>query len=386
MRYRRLVICSFRHSVPIRAVLTTSNHRIPTRGTRKGAHITPSQQACPAGSIPRYSCNRCNRGFGRRTFSIDYFTKKLIDYPTLITFLASCMGIRQISRATGLSIGTISNRFDRFARQAIGLSELISSSHTLSEDLAADEFETFSVSQFFPEYYHLLVGTKSQYLYFFTHMKFKRKGRMSEEQKRVRELLYQRVNFERGRQSRSFGEVMEKIAGMSGEGTEVTLYTDEKKAYETAIRGNEKLSRMADEQRFSHEQTPSGAPRTFSNPLFAVNYYDREIRKDGAAHVRESVRFNRNVSGGLMRLACYGFYHNFIKRFRIRDPVGLKRRHYREAGIDEELVRTRLEKIYDERVFISRELIEGFSRRLWFKEIQTPLKRGPEYVQKFWYR
>jgi len=348
---------------------------------KRGSYYTKS-----AGPIPRFSCNRCGRGFGRRTFSIDYFTKKLVDYHSLITFLSSCMGIRQISRATGLSIGTISNRIDRFARQAIGLSELISSSHTLSEDIAADEFETFSVSQFFPEYYHLLVGTDSQYLYFFTHMMIKRKGRMNEEQKRVKEVLYERVKFERGRQSRSFGEVMEKIAGMSGEDAEVTLYTDEKKAYETASRRNEELSRMRDDHRFSHDQTPSVAPRTFSNPLFAVNYYDREIRKDGAGHVRETVRFNRNVCGGLMRLACYGFYHNFIKRFRIRDPVVLQRRHYREAGIDEELVRTRLNKIYDERVFISREPIEGFSQKLWFKQIQTPLKRGPEYVQKFWYR
>ena len=230
---------------------------------KRGSYHTQS-----AGQIPRFSCTRCGRGFGRRTFSIDYFTKKLVDYHTLITFLSSCMGIRQISRATGLSIGTISNRFDRFARQAIALSELISRSHTLSEDLVADEFETFSVSQFFPEYYHLLVGKDSQYLYFVTHMMFKRKGRMSEEQKREREGLYQRVRFERGRQSRSFAEVMEKITGMSGEGTGLTLYTDEKTAYGRAIGGNEELSKMRDQGRFEHHQTPSSAPRTFSNPLF----------------------------------------------------------------------------------------------------------------------
>ena len=86
-----------------------------------------------------------------------------------------------------------------------------------------------------------------------------------------------------------------------------------------------------------------------------------------------------------MRLACYVFHHNFIKRFRIRDPVGVERRHYAEAGIDEDMVRRRMGRVFDERVFISRERIEGFARRLWFKEVMTPLKRGPEYVQKFWY-
>ena len=71
----------------------------------RGSYHTQS-----AGLIPRFSCTHCGRSFGRRTFSIDYFTKKLVDYHTLITFLSSCMGIRHISRATGLSIGTISNR------------------------------------------------------------------------------------------------------------------------------------------------------------------------------------------------------------------------------------------------------------------------------------
>ena len=36
------------------------------------------------------------------------------------------------------------------------------------------------------------------------------------------------------------------------------------------------------------------AARTKNNRLFAVNYLDREIRKDNASHVRETVQFSRN--------------------------------------------------------------------------------------------
>ena len=156
--------CSYHQSAP----------RNPSWFEKRGRYLTKS-----AGPIPRFSCNRCGKGFSERTFSINYFTKKLVDYHSLITLLSSSMGLRQISRFTHLSVATLSNRYERVARQAIALSEAISSTHKLTEDVVADEFETFSVSQYFPEFYHLLVGHSSQYLYFFSHMKIRRKGRMS---------------------------------------------------------------------------------------------------------------------------------------------------------------------------------------------------------------
>lgn len=352
----------------------------PAWFSHRGSYLTKS-----AGKIRRFYCTCCKRGFSERTFSIDYYTKKLVDYRKLLTLLSSSMGLRQISRFTSLSLATLSNRYERLSRQSLALHERISQTHEVGEDLVADEFETFSVSQYFPEFYHLLVGKDSQFLYFFTHMKFKRKGRMTEVQKLIKEVLYERVKFKRGRQSRSFAEVMEKIAQMGAHRECLTLHTDEKKAYLTAIPRNPTLRRMSEEGRFIHETTVSTAPRTFSNPLFAVNYFDREIRKDSAGHVRETVRFNRNMSAGLIRLSCYALYHNFYKCFRINDAVGSDRRHYREAEIDEELVKGRLAKIFTERVFISKEEITGFSRRLWFKEIETPLKKRAEYVPKFAY-
>lgn len=144
---------------------------------------------------------------------------------------------------------------------------------------------------------------------------------MREGQKRMKEQLYKRVRFERGAQKRSFDQVMAILTHMCGDEGTVSLDTDEKPAYISAINRNEILSKMRQENRFTHYRTPSTAPRTFSNPLFPVNYLDREVRKDVAAQVRETVRFNRHVCGGLFRLCCYGFHHNYLKRFRINDPV-----------------------------------------------------------------
>ena len=76
------------------------------------------------------------------------------------------------------------------------------------------------------------------------------------------------------------------------------------------------------------------------NPLFPVNYIDRELRKDLAEHVRETVRFARNVNHCMERLWVYLLDHNVYKRFRINDRVGVERSHADEAGASR-AVRTR---------------------------------------------
>jgi transposase-like protein len=352
--------------------------KTPNWYQRRGSYHTKS-----AGTIIRFCCNRCKHGFSERTFSIDYFTKKLINYRQLIQLISSGMGLRQCARFLGLSVATVTNRIERFARQSIGLSEAVLGTHTLKEDVAADELESFSVSQYFPEYYHLLAGVDSQFLYFTTHMNFKRKGRMSKSQRERREHLYGQFCFERGRQRRSFDQVMEKLEGMCPDNRHISLYTDHKRAYISAINRNPTLSQMQHDRQLAHHRICSTAPRTVSNRLFAVNYLDREVRKDMAAQVRETVRFNRNVCGGLYRISWYGFYHNYEKPYRINDAAGTKRFHYQQAGVDEKLVKKRLQRMYTDRVFITREHIGGFARKLWFKQIPTPLKKGKEYLQQF---
>jgi hypothetical protein len=61
--------------------------------------------------------------------------------------------------------------------------------------------------------------------------------------------------------------------------------------------------------RCSH-RFPSTAPRTTGNPLFAVNYADREIRKDLAEHRRETVCFARSAAMSMARLWVYVADHN----------------------------------------------------------------------------
>ena len=77
----------------------------------------------------------------------------------------------------------ITNRISRLARQAIAVHVELLSQLALSEDLVADGFESFAVSQYFPNNIQVLVGKESQYWLFSDFAHLRRKGRMTEYQK-----------------------------------------------------------------------------------------------------------------------------------------------------------------------------------------------------------
>ncbi|MCX7788970.1 MAG: hypothetical protein N2442_14870 [Spirochaetes bacterium] len=72
------------------------------------------------------------------------------------------------------------------------------------------------------------------------------------------------------------------------------------------------------EVRFTHWRMSGRQARSQRNPLVAVNYLDREVRKDGANHVRESTRRSCNMNDLMNRLAIYRVVHNYRKSYRLR--------------------------------------------------------------------
>jgi hypothetical protein len=67
-----------------------------------------------------------------------------------------------------------------------------------------------------------------------------------------------------------------------------------------------------------HQRTSSRVVRNCENPLFPVNYLDREFRKDQACHVRETVQWSKTVNNTMERMMVYLAYHNLFKPFRIK--------------------------------------------------------------------
>lgn len=334
------------------------------------------------GEVPRFRCSSCGATFSSQTFSVDYWLKLPADYPDLVERLSSCSSLRALGRAKRLSVRSVQNRIGRAARQALALESTLSSSRRPDEDLAADGFESFCVSQFYPNNIHLLVGKHSQFVYEADHVSLRRKGRMTKEQKKKREELDRRFRPDPRGIEDSFRRIGTAcLSVLSDEGRPgLSLWTDEKRDYPRALASSPCASALLEAGRLAHRTISSRAARTQDNPLFSVNYLDREIRKDLHEHVRETVCFGRSVNAQMERLTVYFFYHNYLKPHRASGPPEMS--HALVAGYDGEAVEDGLERIWEERAFFSLTRLTESGEETWLRLRKTPLREGREYLPK----
>ncbi len=334
------------------------------------------------GRIQRFRCKQCGHQFSSQTFSLDYGVKRHIPYRDLFSLLISSSGIRDMGRILKASPNCITNRISRLARQSLALHNTLLGELSLNEDLVADGFESFAVSQYFPNNIQLLAGKESQFWVVTDYAHLRRKGRMTPYQKIRNQKL--QVQFINGRVTtyKSFERLLHTILTLVDQSgrTTVKLFTDRHQSYQQVI------SNMTRDERahIEHVLCSSTLPRTVSNQLFSVNYLDREIRKDLAEHTRETVQFGRNVVNQMERLAIYRTYHNYYKPFRIRDKAGQRYTHAEKAGISRSSIQREKKTFFTQRRFLSR--IRGeisHDLDVWLRCITTPLKKSTEELQSY---
>ncbi len=337
------------------------------------------------GTVPRFRCRSCGRTFSSQSFSIDYYAKRTVNYQDLLCRHASSESLRALSRNLGLSCGTVQNRLDRLARQGIALHAHLRRFADPKETVCIDAMVSFDVSQYFPNEITLSITSGSRFVLDVSHATRRRSGTRTMLQKARADELYPRVSFERGAVGRSFRDILDGIGEdrAARGGYPLILITDEKREYhQTLIR--HPLYRDQDEtHRVAHLRVHSELPRTYSNPLFASNYLDREIRKDQANHHRETVCFSRNVANGMTRLWCYLMHHNYRKRYQIGGRISQDRVHGETAGIPRQRIDEELERMFRRRAFLSRIRLTESQRRIWVKGYTTPLKSGLEYLPRY---
>ncbi|MBL8965986.1 MAG: hypothetical protein JNG85_03190, partial [Spirochaetaceae bacterium] len=312
----------------------------------------------------------------------DYYAKRVVNYADLAGRLSSCECLRAIGRALGLSSDSVSNRIARAARQSLAAESRLSRTRVLTENLAADGFESFCVSQYHPNNIHILVGSDSQFVYAANHVTLRRKGRMTDRQKRKRKKLEKLFRPPPRAVTQVFREIAtECLRILNDEPREsLTLWTDEKTDYPLALKAEPCVSFFLREGRLVHKTVSSRAARTGKNPLFPVNYLDRELRKDLHEHVRETVCFGRNVNRQMERLTLYLFMHNYQKRFRI--PTD-RRSHAEVAGYDPQQIEIELKALWLRRAFLSLTEMSPAMRDSWLGLRMTPLRKGKENLPKY---
>ena len=333
------------------------------------------------GEVARYRCCECGKRFSESTFSLDYYAKRKINLRRLRRSLASASSLRGASRQLFCSPETVTRRIMILARQSIAAHAELSQYHSRREPLAADGFQSFSVSQYHPNHFNLLCGDESQYVYAMTSVSLKRSGRMSAAQRAKRDQIEAADPSDPGALEREFCEIVtaalrlwqrqEEQAGDDTEHNEEAeaarreFITDEHPIYPWAIISAGATGKM------EHRTVNSRAPRSGDNPLFSVNYTDREIRKDLAEHHRETVCFARGVSHSVARMWVYLVWHNIEKPYRISPRS--QATHAEVSGVSKREVRRQRRKVFRRRAFLGHypQLSES-QRRDWLQLHWTP--------------
>ncbi len=351
--------------------------RVPA-GTfvRYGRHHTAAW-----GPVQRFRCRSCRRTFSTQTLSIDYYAKRPVDYRRLRRAMDECAGVRACARSLGISANCVTNRTMRAARSALWQHARVLEHISLGEDLASDGFESYAVSHYFPNNLHTLAGVESQYVYAIDGVTIRRKGRMTASQKHRREQLEQHWRADPRGIEKSFARVVEQAVRLHAESSRVrlTLYTDKKTDYMRACAASAAVVGWRQSGRFIHRRISSRAARTVDNPLFAVNYIDRELRKDLHEHVRETVCFARNENLQMERLAIYTAEHNAGKRYRINQPAADTATHASVAGVEAGTLAGIRRGLYRSRKFFTRTELPEWAARIWRRSYPTPLRETPEY-------
>ena len=76
---------------------TCSNFHSPPAG-KKWFTYHGTYHTKVVGKVTRYCCKLCGRTFGYRTFHLDYYTKKTVDYAQLMAHLVCTTGEGNLSR------------------------------------------------------------------------------------------------------------------------------------------------------------------------------------------------------------------------------------------------------------------------------------------------
>jgi transposase-like protein len=257
----------------------------------------------PPYTVQRLQCVACRRTFGAQTFSATYWLHRPQLLVPVFHRLVGCSGFRQIATEFKASPETIARLAGRMGRHCLLYHQLHRPKKIL-EPLAADSFESFEFSQFFPTSFHVAAGKVSHFFYGFTDTELRRKGTMTRKQRQKREELEASLGRPNPRSvENDFAHLLHVVAPAE---QQLFLHTDQHQAYPRAVR---KLKHL----KVSHETISSRAARTTDNPLFAINLLDLLIRHGSANHKRETIAYSKRRVCAAERLAIFLVWRNWLR-------------------------------------------------------------------------
>ena len=275
------------------------------RFVKDGAYCRPGDQA----RIQRFRCLHCRRNFSTQTFAATYWLRCRSLLVRIAELSVTCAGLRQTARTLRVSHPTVGRHLARAGRHCILYHRNLIRGFAPPEPLVVDGFETFEYSQYFPFHLNLAVGSQSWFHYHFTDSPLRRKGRMSDFQRKRRAEL--EATFGRPDPKaveKGMAELLRPLVATLPKDADLLLHSDDHQAYPRA------LKRLPpDGPVIEHHITSSKARRTRRNPLFPVNLADLLLRHSHANHKRETISFSKRRQAAIERLATFTVWRNCIK-------------------------------------------------------------------------
>ena len=253
--------------------------------------------------IQRFKCHVCGGTYSRQAFSVHYWQKKHLASHELLLMAVGSACNRQIARITRLSHSTIDHHLARLGRHASLFHLKMIQNVPPPKEVVVDGFETFEQSQYYPMHFHLAIEKHSQFLWYFTGSPLRRKGRMTDYQKKRRQELEQL----HGRPDPKAIEkdMAELLRVTLRDAITAVVYSDEHLAYPRAI--------GCLDVEIEHRTVSSKERRDKRNILWAVNLEDLLIRHSGANHKRETIAYAKRRNAAAWRLMLFMLWRNYIK-------------------------------------------------------------------------
>lgn len=256
--------------------------------------------------IQRFTCLHCRRSFSSQTFTTTYW-QRIPDLEfKLMTKTVGGMANRQAARDLGVSPSTVDRRLGRLGRHCMLKHAKMMQTAPPVANIVIDGFVTFERSQYEPFHHHIAVEKGTDFFVYFTDSPVRRSGTMTAAQKKRRaelEQLYGRPD------PRAVGKDVRELLKVSiGGQLEVTIHSDDHKAYPRAMRG------LA--PRIHHHVTSSKERRDNHNPLWEANLKELLIRHCSANHKRETIAWSKRRQASSERMAIFLVWRNYLQRRR----------------------------------------------------------------------
>jgi hypothetical protein len=312
--------------------------------------------------VPRFRCLDCRRSFSSQTFSVTYWLKRPDLLEPIMAGEVNGAGHRQLARQLGTCHATVQHLIERLGRYCLlahDMDRAAAREALAQEPIVLDGLRTFARGQYWVVEISSVIGQRSTYSHDFVVTERRRSGQVTDAQREKR----QRVEKEYGPPdpaglAKDTAEVLGAVLP-STSGTAVSLYSDDEPAYVRAVS-------ELDDGAIEHQTTPSTAPRTFRNPLFAINAHHMFMRHSGANLKRKTIAFSKRIQGLIYRHAVFQLWVNHVKSAAERDP---KQSRAQRLGVARR--KLAIKDLLSQRLFPSRMKLRGRVSDYYYSRVRS---------------